>query len=59
MDSLHSIDDAVRKLRDAKGVRTQWAALPPGNEKKYHSALEHADGGEIDDEENFRLSQSP
>ena len=52
-------DDAARKLRDALGVRTQWAALPPGNKKKYHSALEHAYGGAIDDEENSRLRQSP
>ena len=60
---LHTeLDAAAKKVRDSLSVRTQLASLPIGNtnadKKRYHSVLEHAYGGKIDDEENSRLMQS-
>ena len=52
------LDAAAKKVRDTLSVRTQLAALPMGDKKRYQSVLEHAYGGRIDDEENSRLMQS-
>ena len=46
------------KVRDSLTVRTVLASGTLSNRKKYHSVLEEAYGGKIDDEENSRLMQS-
>ena len=57
-DLYKELDAAVKKVRDSLSVRTQLAALPMGDKKKYESVLKAAYGGRIDDEENSRLMQS-
>ena len=51
------LNDCVEKLCEAATLRIQFAALPLGNKKEYHSVLTHAFGGNITDEEYSRMVQ--